>query len=271
MRYAQGGGFTLQEQRRREEVRLRAAEMFEQGVTNAAVARTLRVTERSVERWRRAWREGGIQALASAGPHALPRLSPAQFARLEAELERGPLAHGFADQRWTLMRIKTLIGRMFHIGYTVQGVWALRRDGWSCQRPTRRAIVPLLGRHVFRHQWEDVPLLDREVLGQPGAQLLEGVGEFFPINRRRLPAPCAQPHGHVSHQRGDLRVLVSRRATAGASLSPARPRSFGHSRSSSPLWWRCRNSSINWMWSATIAARPTSPGATPMTSSGMRR
>ncbi|TQS12365.1 helix-turn-helix domain-containing protein, partial [Microbispora hainanensis] len=59
MRYAQGGGFTPQEQRRREEVRLQAAEMFEQGVTNAAVARTLRVTHRSVERWRRAWREGG--------------------------------------------------------------------------------------------------------------------------------------------------------------------------------------------------------------------
>ncbi|RGA05557.1 hypothetical protein DI270_007535 [Microbispora triticiradicis] len=33
--------------------------MFEQGVTNAAVARTLRVTQRSVDWWRRAWREGG--------------------------------------------------------------------------------------------------------------------------------------------------------------------------------------------------------------------
>jgi len=33
--------------------------------------------------------------------------------RLEAELRRGPLAHGFAgDQRWTLGRIKTLIGRL---------------------------------------------------------------------------------------------------------------------------------------------------------------
>jgi putative transposase len=141
VRYAQGGGFTPQEQQRRETVRLQAAEMFEQGDTNAMVARTLRVTERSVERWRRAWREGGTTALASKGPPSRPKLSPAQFARLEAELERGPLAHGFADQRWTLMRIKTLIGRMFHIGYTVPGVWLLlRRNGWSCQRPVRRAI-----------------------------------------------------------------------------------------------------------------------------------
>ena len=50
------------------------------------------------------------------------RLSPQQWARLELELRKGPLAHGFAnDQRWTLGRIKTLIGKLFHVGYTVEG------------------------------------------------------------------------------------------------------------------------------------------------------
>jgi transposase len=141
MRYAQGGGFTAAEQQRRERLRLEAAELFAGGEKNAAIARTLRVSERSVERWRRSWRQGGAQALRSTGPPSLPRLSQAQFARLERELEQGPLACGFADQRWTLLRIKTLIGRRFHIGYTVQGVWRLlRRNGWSCQRPARRAI-----------------------------------------------------------------------------------------------------------------------------------
>ena len=50
--------------------------------------------------------------------------------------------HGFADdQRWTLKRIKLLIGRMFHIGYTVQGVRKLlKRHGWSCQVPVRQAM-----------------------------------------------------------------------------------------------------------------------------------
>ena len=66
---------------------------------------------------------------------------PAAVARLEAELDRGPLAHGFAgDQRWTLGRIKTLIGWLFHVGYTVEGVWKLmRRHGWSCQVLVRQA------------------------------------------------------------------------------------------------------------------------------------
>ncbi|MGX1488098.1 transposase [Streptomyces tendae] len=77
----------------------------------------------------------------SKGPQSLPRLSERQFGQLERELEKGPLAHGWEDQRWTLARIKTLIGRRFHVSYTVQGVWKLmRRNGWSCQQPVRRVI-----------------------------------------------------------------------------------------------------------------------------------
>ena len=73
---------------------------------------------------------------------ARERLSPQQWARLEAELKKGLLAHGFAgDQRWTLGRIKTLIGKLFHVGYTVEGTWKLmRRHGWSAQVPVRQAI-----------------------------------------------------------------------------------------------------------------------------------
>ncbi|MFJ5812128.1 hypothetical protein [Streptomyces sp. NPDC093093] len=40
------------------------------------------------------------------------------FALLEAELAKGPVAHGWPDQRWTLARIKTLIGRRFHKSMT---------------------------------------------------------------------------------------------------------------------------------------------------------
>ncbi|MFF6904104.1 winged helix-turn-helix domain-containing protein [Streptomyces hydrogenans] len=149
MRYAQGGGFTAQEQQRRERVRLEAAERFEQGDGNRVIAADLRVTVRSVERWsggaverwRQAWRQGGSPGLESKGPQSLPRLGERQFAQLERELEKGPLAHGWEDQRWTLARIKALIGRRFHVSYTVQGVWKLmRRNGWSCQQPVRRAI-----------------------------------------------------------------------------------------------------------------------------------
>ena len=123
-------------------MRLEAAARFARGDKISQIAHDLRVTPGSVRRWHWAWEEGGTGALRSRGPVSAERLSARQWARLEAELGKGPLAHGFAnDQRWTLGRIKTLIGRLFHVGYTPEGVWKLmRRHGWSCQVPVRQAL-----------------------------------------------------------------------------------------------------------------------------------
>ncbi len=63
MRYAQRGGYTPDEQRRREQVRLRAAERFARGDEISEIAHDLRVTGGSVRRWHRAWRDGGTEAL----------------------------------------------------------------------------------------------------------------------------------------------------------------------------------------------------------------
>ncbi|WUO27387.1 helix-turn-helix domain-containing protein [Streptomyces sp. NBC_00286] len=53
MRYAHGGGLTPRGQEKRQRVRLEAAERFARGEKTEAVARELRVTARSVRRWRR--------------------------------------------------------------------------------------------------------------------------------------------------------------------------------------------------------------------------
>jgi hypothetical protein len=40
-----------------------------------------------------------------------------------AQLKRGPLAHGWdEDQPWTLLRLKILIGRLFHVVTGAEGV-----------------------------------------------------------------------------------------------------------------------------------------------------
>src|ERR1700689_5169035 len=142
MRYAQRGGYTPAEQQRRERLRLEAAGRFARGEEINEIADDLRVTPGSVRRWDRAWQDGGPEALRSWGPVSREKLSLQQWARLELELGKGPLAHGFAgDQRWTLGRIRTLIGKMFHVGYTAEGVQKLmRRHGWSCQVPVRQAL-----------------------------------------------------------------------------------------------------------------------------------
>ncbi|MFD8093373.1 helix-turn-helix domain-containing protein [Streptomyces solisilvae] len=61
----------------RERIRLEAVERFAAGTSNAEVAKDLRVSVRSVQRWRRAWHDVG--GLRSAGPVSRPKLSEAQF------------------------------------------------------------------------------------------------------------------------------------------------------------------------------------------------
>ncbi len=123
-------------------MRLQAAELFAEGVTPPEVARRLRVSSNSAYVWRRRWRAGGVAALASKGPGgAVCRLSGAQRRRLRAALEAGPAMWGWdEDQRWTLARVTTLIGRLFHVRYTLRGTsYLLHRLGFTPQVPVHRA------------------------------------------------------------------------------------------------------------------------------------
>ncbi|WP_435799774.1 IS630 family transposase [Streptomyces goshikiensis] len=141
MRYPQGGGLTAERQAFRERVRMEAVAMFAAGRGSTDIAKELRVSVRSVQRWRRAWQETGQAGVRSRGPASRPKLSETLFAVLEEELAKGSVAHGWPDQRWTLARIKTLIGRRFHKSMTLSGIsQMLRRHGWSHQVPARRAV-----------------------------------------------------------------------------------------------------------------------------------
>jgi transposase len=141
MRYPQGGGLTAERRAFRERIRKEAAGMFADGQDNTVVAKQLRVSVRSVQRWRSSWQEGGEAALLSKGSAARPKLGEALVAVLEEELAKGPRAHGWPDQTWTLVRIKTLIGRRFHKTMTLSAIAGmLHRHGFSHQVPARRAV-----------------------------------------------------------------------------------------------------------------------------------
>src|SRR3954462_4091871 len=118
MRYAQGGGLIAEERARREQVRLAAAEWIEEGASDREVAVRFRVTRMSANRWRRALAAGGRPALASKGPGAArSRLRRAQLDELQAMLEAGPAAWGWADQCWTLPRIAAVVHTRFGVDY----------------------------------------------------------------------------------------------------------------------------------------------------------
>jgi transposase len=141
MRYADGGGLTAKARRRRERVRLEAAGLFAEGVKPPEVARRLRVSRKSAWQWQRAWQENGSGALASRGPGGNRcKLSPRCQEKLAEYLDQGPAAHGWdEDQVWTGARVAVLIGRNFHVSYSVSGATRLmRRLGFTPQVPAQR-------------------------------------------------------------------------------------------------------------------------------------
>ncbi|MFM9454524.1 helix-turn-helix domain-containing protein [Streptomyces europaeiscabiei] len=72
---ARGGGLTDAGRALRERIRLQAVNRFEGGESNRKIAAALRVSERSVERWRQQWPEHGEAGVLSKGSPGCPRLS----------------------------------------------------------------------------------------------------------------------------------------------------------------------------------------------------
>ena len=130
--------------REKEARRMIAAGLFEQGeLRDSQIAALLEVTTRAVNKWHKAFREGGRQALRSSGPPGTPGLLDAwQCLQLRQVLRRGAKDYGFATDNWTLKRVRRLIAERFGVTYaTLSGVWRLlRRIGYSPQRPSRVAV-----------------------------------------------------------------------------------------------------------------------------------
>ena len=122
--------------------RLHAADLFEQGIRQAEVARRLGVSRQTASRWQARWRNHGLEGLRSLGPPGrTPKLSAAQLDLVEQALLRGAKAHGFDTELWTLGRIAAVIWRITGVRHHPAQVWRLLRHrmGWSLQRPARRA------------------------------------------------------------------------------------------------------------------------------------
>jgi transposase len=120
--------------------RLKGARLLSMGVRAAEVARRLGVARQTVAAWERRLEAGGKDSL-RRGRLGRPRqLSDAQCAELGKMLVAGALAQGFATELWTLPRVAKLIRSRFGIRYSIGHMWhLLRRLGFSCQKPARRA------------------------------------------------------------------------------------------------------------------------------------
>lgn len=130
------------EQKRLERRRLRAGRLLLKGVSKAEVGRRVGVSATTVMRWARRLEAGGLEALRIQRARGRPAgLDSAQRAELARALKAGAMTEGFATELWTLPRVGQLIRRRFGLRYSdAQVSRILRAMGWSCQRPTGRAM-----------------------------------------------------------------------------------------------------------------------------------
>jgi transposase len=122
---------------------MRAAELLERGVIPAEIARRVGVAHQVVSEWRKSWRQGGREALRSAGPAGRKsKLSAEQLAQVENALVQGAAANGYLTDVWTLPRVAEVIQHVTGVSYHPGHVWYVLRDqlDWTCQRPARRAV-----------------------------------------------------------------------------------------------------------------------------------
>ena len=125
-----------------EKRRLKAAGMFAKDMSQAQVAERVGVSRQSVNAWHKVWLEGGAEALRSQGsPGPKRSLTDVQLKAVAKALLAGASKQGHATELWTLPRVRALIGKMtgrrFHASHVSRILHSL---GFSCQRPTRRAI-----------------------------------------------------------------------------------------------------------------------------------
>jgi transposase len=125
-----------------EERRFLAAKLLQRGVPQAKVAQRVGVQRQSVSRWAQQLAQGGRKALKKAGRAGRkPRLKTADLRRIEQGLKHGPQALGYGTDLWTSGRVAHLIEAECGVRYHPGHVWRiLRQLGWSCQRPTGRAL-----------------------------------------------------------------------------------------------------------------------------------
>lgn len=115
-------------------------QLLREGVTQAEVARRLRVTAATVCKWQGRLSEG--EAAWKRRPLGRPAKITAQHrALLERILPQGAQAHGFLTDLWTLPRIATVLQRETGVRIHPGHLWrVLGAMGWSVQRPEKRAL-----------------------------------------------------------------------------------------------------------------------------------
>jgi transposase len=148
------------------EARRRAAKLFQERKPLADIARLVGASLSSVKRWKRAWQEGGVAALA-AKPHPgpTPKLSQTEQQKLVKILKAGPLKAGYRNDLWTCARVAEVVRKKFRVTYHPDHVGRILHDlGFTPQKP-RQVAREQDAAAVERWRKKDWPRIKKRLAG----------------------------------------------------------------------------------------------------------
>ncbi len=125
----------------REERRLRAWELHQQGWSQRQIAEAVGVTQGAVSQWlTRVHQSESVESLRRhPAPGRHPALTEEQIGQLPALLARGAEAFGFEDNHWTTRRIAAVFKEVFGVSYHPAHVSRVLRKyypGWRNKQKT---------------------------------------------------------------------------------------------------------------------------------------
>lgn len=117
----------------REQRRLQALDLYEQGWKQQDIAHKLGVSKGSISQWMTRARTQGDAALRSRKPTGAPsRLSQEQKAHLPSFLEQPPAMFGIEGKHWTYARVAAAIAVEWQVSYDPAYVARLlKASGWK--------------------------------------------------------------------------------------------------------------------------------------------
>jgi transposase len=124
----------------REQRRLRAWELSQQGWSQRRIAGEIGVTQGAVSQWLKRVRDSD-DVVDAMRRHPAPgrgaALTDAQFAQIPALIAQGATAFGFRDDRWTTRRVAAALEQVFGVRYHPGHVSRLLQKhcpGWRSQQ-----------------------------------------------------------------------------------------------------------------------------------------
>ncbi len=111
--------------------------MFQQGATQATVAKKFGVSRAAACKWQSAWEERGLPGLASKGPPGFASaLNDKNKRKSKQSILRGPLSHGYDTDLWTLARLAEVLKKTTKVSFGPVRTWQVVRDlGFTPQKP----------------------------------------------------------------------------------------------------------------------------------------